>query len=453
MERVLLVDDRPDNRRTMAALLAHAGYGVEEAASVPEALSRLRAGLVDVVLSDVRMDAEDDGLTLLRTITARVSHPPVILYTGAPRTRDAVRSMKLGASDYLELPVDPDVFLLALANAIVANPGRRTAVDSQELVAGLSHQVLAASPAMRAILDWARRIGRTDLAVLLTGETGTGKELIARAVHASSARSERSFVVVNCGAVPKELLEAELFGHQKGAFTGALADKAGLLEEAHRGTLFLDEVGEMLPSMQVALLRFLEDGEVRRPGATKVRYLDVRVITATNRDLRGLVARGGFRSDLYFRLNVADCHIPPLRERPEDLDALVATWLPRLAEHLASRVCDVTPGALARLRGHGWPGNVRELRNVLQRALTAASGDVLTEQDVAAALGSDFLGREQGHPGLSQKEEPHRLLEALERHHWNRASAAASLGISRSTLWRKLRRYGLGRVNERASLT
>ncbi|MGH9348296.1 MAG: sigma-54-dependent transcriptional regulator, partial [Vicinamibacterales bacterium] len=305
MAHILLVDDRSENRQSLRDLLARHGHEVQDVADARDAVNVLRDWSADLVLSDVRMNANGDGLTLLRTIKSECPQLPVILYTGFAQVGDAVLAIKLGAADYLEFPIDPEQLLKAVTKAVERRQPRPATSGSLVGSSRWPHDLVAVSPPMRAVLDWVARIAPTDLSVLLQGETGTGKELIARALHASSDRRTRPFVAVNCGAIPEGLFEAELFGYRKGAFTGAFAEKPGLVEEAHGGTLFLDEIGELPMLMQVRLLRFLEDGEVRRLGATKTAHLDVRVIAATNRVLNDDVAQGRFRSDVFFRLNTA----------------------------------------------------------------------------------------------------------------------------------------------------
>ena len=443
MARVLLVDDRGENRQSIAQLLTESGYQVRQAGDVTEAVAALRLLPFDLVLTDMRMEADDDGIQLLQAVRTERPDLPVIVYSGFPRVTDAVSVIKLGASDYLEFPLDPDQILLAVSNAVAARRCVPAARDARAQLSEPLDDVVAASPAMRAVFDWVARIARTDIAVLLTGETGTGKELVARTLHAQSDRRARPFVPVNCGAIPEGLTEAELFGYRRGAFTGAVADKVGLVEQADGGTLFLDEIGEVTLATQVRLLRFLEDGEVRRLGEVKSRRVDVRVIAATNCALRDEVAGGRFRADLFFRLNVASRHLPPLRERPEDVDALVERWVPRLAAGVAPGVRSVSPCALALLRAHTWPGNVRELRNVLKYAVSLATGELLTEQDLAPLLGSESPMPQSGSVHPTSEDDRDRLLAALNTHHWNHRRTAASLGISRTTLWRRLRRHGI----------
>ena len=293
---------------------------------------------------------------------------------------------------------------------------------------------------MRTVMAWVRSASATKMTVLLLGESGVGKELVAHAVHDASDRRQAAFVPVNCGAFAEPLLATELFGHRRGTFTGAVADRMGLLEQAHRGTLFLDEVAEMSPAMQVALLRFLEDGEVRRVGDTRGRPMDVRVIAATNRPLEDDVSRGRFRSDLYYRLSVATCIVPPLRDRPEDLEALVKRWVPEITAQLAPAVREVTRGARARLRKHAWPGNVRELRNVLQRAVLLAKGSRVDVAEVTRAIEDMAIPASGADADPGERE---RLLAALNHHHWKLGPTAAALGMSRTTLWRRMKELGL----------
>jgi len=293
------------------------------------------------------------------------------------------------------------------------------------------------------VLRTVAQLAQTDSTVLITGESGTGKELVARALHRQSARRAGKFVPINCGAMADSLMESELFGHRKGSFTSAVSDKKGLLEEAHKGVLFLDEIGEMPASMQVRLLRFLQGGEVRRIGDTQERRVDVRLILATHRALEAEVAEGRFRNDFYYRINVVGITIPPLRDRPEDVRALADHFVRRFAARLRRPCKGFTPGALALLADYRWPGNVRELENAIERAVNLASGDIITEADLPAAV---TLAPEATAPapmralGLDRAE----LVDALNRCHWNHRRAAESLGISRTTLWRRLRELQIG---------
>jgi DNA-binding NtrC family response regulator len=304
-------------------------------------------------------------------------------------------------------------------------------------------QIVSASSAMREIMRRVARVGPTEVPVLIMGETGTGKELVARAIHANSRRASRPFVAVNCGAIPEGLAESELFGHRKGAFTSANTDKRGLVTDADGGTLFLDEVAELPPAIQASLLRFLDHGEVRRVGENQMTRIDARLVAATNRDLEREVAAGRFRDDLYFRLKAATFHLPPLRQRLDDLDALVACRLPELSARAGFPTRVLSPGARALLHRYEWPGNIRELSNVLELAVAMAEGELITED----ALGPEFTALRTRTPaagdGNPQDAERARILAALEAHRWHASDTARSLGVDRKTLWRWRRRLGL----------
>ncbi|MGH9345902.1 MAG: sigma-54-dependent transcriptional regulator [Vicinamibacterales bacterium] len=447
MARILIVDDRVETRQSLGALLEAEGYSVRVTSDITAAVTAVRASPLDLVLADVRLDGDDDGLKLLRLLKGEFPRLPVILYTGFARIGEAVLAMKLGASDYLEFPLDPAEIVLAVEHTM-HNGRPRVALEVRPPSARPPHDIVAVSPAMRAVLEWTERIAPTDFPVVLMGETGTGKELLAHAIHSMSDRRTAPFVPINCSAIPEGLCEAELFGYRRGAFTGALGDKPGLFEEAHGGTLFLDEVVELLPSLQPRLLRFLENGEVRRLGDTRIRHINARVIAAGNRPLREEVAHGRFRSDLFFRLNRIACRIPPLREHLDDLEPLIQFWLPRLTKGLTSARA-ISASGLALLRTHSWPGNIRELRNVLEHAVSLGSGDLITEEDVASALGAAVLEQTDVPGAITTREERDRLLVALAKHRWKPGHAAASLGISRATLWRRLRKHGIKRVYEK----
>jgi DNA-binding NtrC family response regulator len=426
MRRILFLHATGQSDGT-AAMLTELGYVVHHAASVRQAMELLRASTFDVLVSDARLSDVQNWTPFLGAVRSEFPHLPLI---ESSRLRTAVASAldRSFADDQRNAP-DPDP------------------CDS----------IVATSAAMRATLEWVARVGPSDIPVLLTGESGTGKELLARALHASGHRRTGPFIAINCGAIPEELAEVELFGCQKGAFTGAHADKAGLLEVAHGGTVLLDEIGEMSLATQVRLLRFLEDAEVRRVGQTRSRRVDVRVIAATNRNLRQEVARARYRADLFFRLSAGARRIPALRERPDDIEPLVTFWISKLRVKLAPRVHGVSPRALSMLRSHAWPGNVRELRNVLEHALLLTRGEVITEIELGAVFGATphvsentTVAAVSYNPAQSERE---RVLAALQQHRWNRNRAAESLGISRSTLWRRLGRYGLKQREAIASLS
>jgi DNA-binding NtrC family response regulator len=445
MAAVLVVDDRSETRESLTGLLQQDGHQVQAAAGLLQALEHLRVVLPDVVLTHVRMAADDDGFRLLRAVKRELPRVAVILYSRVGTVSDAVKAMKLGAADYLEFPAEPDRLTHAIRTA-ATRPTTTLARHVTATATPASADIVAESPMTRALVQWAQRIGPSTLNVLLIGETGTGKEVFARLLHAASDRRTRPFVAVNCGAIPESLFEAELFGYRRGAFTNAHVDKPGLVEEAHGGSLLLDEIGDLPMTMQVSLLRFLEGGEVRRVGDTKIRHIDVRVIAATNRNLRADIDGGRFRADLYFRLAATKCVVPPLRERLDDLEPLIDFWLRRFASPLHPRVPRLTSDGLALLRAHSWPGNVRELRNVLEHAISLISGDVITHEEIATALGaglwlSDF--RPPAVRAVTSADVRGQLLTALERERWKLGRAARSLGIDRTTLWRRMKRYGI----------
>jgi DNA-binding NtrC family response regulator len=434
---ILLVDDQLNMRRSTAFVLQQDGHTVHEAASRAAALSVLASTDIDVVVTDVRMEQNDDGAALLRAVKTHHADAEVILVTAFGTIADAVNAMRSGAYDYLTKPLDPGRLLITVRRAGERRALAREITELRAQVGG-NERIIAASAAMQSVLRTVAKLAETDSTVLITGESGVGKDLVASALHAQSARRGGKFVPINCGGITETILESELFGHRKGSFTGAVSDKKGLFEEAHKGVLFLDEIGEMPIMMQVRLLRFLQAGEVRRIGETDTRRVDVRLILATHRNLEEEVAAGHFRQDFYYRINVVTVDIPPLRDRPDDIQPLVNYFLPRLAARLRCTVKGFTPEALDLLTAYSWPGNIRELKNTIERALNIASGETITEADlpatltvkppvpVARAFSSEATDREH-------------LLTTLDRCHWNQSRAAASLGISRTTLWRKLR--------------
>jgi DNA-binding NtrC family response regulator len=441
MSHVLIVDDQLNVRLSAAILLEQDGHTVHQAANISEAMRALSAAAVEVVLSDVRMDGADDGRTLLRSIKAQHENIEIVLITAFATIDDAVDAIKAGAYDYLTKPLDPARLLITVRRAAErATLSREVKHLRAQVVDG--NEIIAVSQGMQQVLRTVAKLAQTDSTVLITGESGTGKELVARALHDQSRRRCAKFVPINCGAMPESIMESELFGHRKGSFTGAVSDKKGLLEEAHRGVLFLDEIGEMPASMQVRLLRFLQGGEIRRIGDTQERRVDVRLVLATHRSLETEVAGGRFRDDFYYRINVVGITIPPLRERPEDIPALAEHIVRRFAARQRRPVKGLTPGALALLVAYQWAGNVRELENALERALNLASGDIITEADLPAALTVSCERPHQSPPGDPQTDRAV-LVAALDRCHWNHRRAASSLGMSRTTLWRKLRELGI----------
>ena len=443
--QVLLVDDEVNIRRMLSALLREEGFTVAEASSGNAALLQLDDVDPDVVLLDLLMPPGPDGLETLASMRERGRSAPVIMMSGKAQLTDAVRAVKLGAFQFLEKPLTPESVLATVRAALELN---RTRAENRALHAELGRRsaLVGDSAAMRQLRALIARVGPTEARVLLTGESGTGKELAAAAVHGASARAGRAFVTVNCAAIPRDLVESEMFGHERGAFTGATERRLGRFELAHTGTLFLDEIGDLSADAQAKLLRTLETGELQRLGAESSQRVDVRIVSATNRRLEDAVADGEFREDLFFRLNVFPIRLPPLRERLEDLPALVA----HLAEQVRPRQATAfTAGALEALAGYGWPGNVRELANLVER-LSILSGPTVdagavrqvlrggTVPPAAPALGKPLSEALDGF-------ERDLIGAALAQAQGNIAEAARVLQTDRANLYRRMRRLGLDR--------
>ncbi len=448
MAHLLVVDDEPSARTTLALLLRKRGHRVAEADDVGSATKRLADEVFDLVVTDLRMP-DGDGLDVLQAARTQADAPEVILLTAYADWKSAKDAIRLGALDYFEKGQDPEELYHRIDKALAARALRR---ENANLKAQLRERygvpgLIARSHAMQAVLDLVERVAPTDATVLIQGESGTGKEVIAKAVHHASARATRPFVAVNCGAVPEPLLESELFGYVRGAFTGAAASKLGLFEEADGGTLFLDEIAEMPATVQVKLLRALQSGEVRRLGATQAATIDVRVLAATNGDLATRISQGSFREDLFYRLNVIQMILPPLRDRREDIPALAEHFLTRAAAKLA-RTLRLSPAALERLLRYPWPGNVRELENAIERAAILARTEAVEPDDLPPHVSAGLhLGPSPALPRqitLADAERAH-ILTTLERYGRNHSGAAEALGIGRTTLWRKLKEYGIER--------
>jgi two-component system nitrogen regulation response regulator NtrX len=453
MSSVLIVDDEPNIRRMVGALLASEGYEVRDAADGSTGLARAAESMPDVVLLDLMMPGELDGLGTLARLRETAPDVPVIMMSGKAGLSDAVKATKLGAFNFLEKPLSPEGVLLALASALELRRVRREARSLREDL-GLAGEMIGASPAMDRVREMIARVAPTDARVLVTGESGTGKELVASAIHAQSARRDRPFIRVNCAAIPRDLVESEMFGHEKGAFTGATDRRIGRFELAHTGTLFLDEVGDLGAEAQAKLLRAIEAKEIERVGGAKPIRVDVRIVAATNRDLTRAAAEGTFREDLLFRLNVIPVEVPPLRERPDDLPALVTHFSNLHRARTGRRAPRFTDGALALLARYRWPGNVRELANIVERlAILHAGGDV-DEQALRAVLPVDG-GVRRAEPlpdptsldsSLSDTLDEHErtlIVRALSAAGGNVAEASRRLKTDRANLYRRMRRLGI----------
>jgi two-component system, NtrC family, nitrogen regulation response regulator NtrX len=444
--QILLVDDEANIRRMLGALLREEGFSVAEAANGNAALLQLDDVDPDVVLLDLMMPPGPDGLETLTRVRERGRLMPVILMSGKAQLTDAVRAIKLGAFQFLEKPLAPESVVATVRAALELN---RTRAENRALQAELGRRsaLVGESAAMQQVRALIERVAPTEARVLLTGESGTGKELAAAAVHGASRRAGKAFVTVNCAAIPRDLVESEMFGHERGAFTGATERRLGRFELAHAGTLFLDEVGDLSADAQAKLLRTLETGELSRLGAETTQRVDVRIVAATNRRLEDAVADGDFREDLFFRLNVFPIRLPALRERLEDLPALVL----HLADRIRPRQAPTfTPSALEALAGYAWPGNVRELANLVERLiiLSGPTVDGAAVRQVLRGGGPPPLGASAlGRPLNDALDDFERGLigAALTQAQGNVAEAARLLQTDRANLYRRMRRLGLDR--------
>ncbi|MEP7346071.1 MAG: sigma-54 dependent transcriptional regulator [Gemmatimonadaceae bacterium] len=457
MPSVLIVDDEPNIRRMVGALLSAEGYEVREAPDGTRGIAVATETDPDVALIDLMMPGEMDGMAVLAALRERIPDLPVVMMSGRAGLSDAVRATKLGAYHFLEKPLTPEGVLLALAGAMELRRARR---ETQALRAdlGLAGEMIGESAAMQRVRDFIARIGPTDARVLITGESGTGKELVAAAIHAASPRRDRPFVRVNCAAIPRDLVESEMFGHEKGSFTGATERRIGRFELANRGTLLLDEVGDLGAEAQAKLLRAIEAREIERVGGAKPIPVDVRIISATNKDLVRGSREGAFREDLLFRLNVIPLEVPPLRDRPDDILLLVRhfTSIHRLKTGRASP--EWGEDAVALLARHRWPGNVRELANIVERLAILYPGtrvgtaevrqvlsiDPTAPQTSASSILPDVAGLDAPLSDLLDDYERTLIARALSTAQGNIAEAARRLQTDRPNLYRRMRRLGIG---------
>jgi two-component system nitrogen regulation response regulator NtrX len=458
--RVLVVDDEKGVREALKQVLEFEDFDVQTCASGHDALRAYTEFRPHLVFLDVKMQGMD-GLETLKRLRAQDSRAQVVMISGHGTIQTAVEATQLGAYDFLEKPLDTDRILLTLRNALahvdlaVENVRLRAEIDAH-------YEIVGSSKNIKGVIERIERVAPTPARVLITGENGTGKELVARAIHALSTRSRGPFVEVNCAAIPAELIESELFGHLKGSFTGAVADRAGKFELADGGTLFLDEVGDMSLSAQAKVLRALQEGVISRVGSGKPLQVDVRVVAATNKSLEQEIAAGRFREDLLYRLNVVPIEVPPLRARRGDIPQLVRHFSEQLSGtgRTGLRPRDFTPEALQRLAAHDWPGNIRELRNAVERLLILSTGEAVTDGDVeslvgdggrsvgsAEPLGGGALLRAGTFEEFKQVAERAYLLAKLKEHDWNVSETARTLAMPRSNLYKKIERYRLAREN------
>jgi two-component system, NtrC family, response regulator PilR len=458
VEKILIVDDEHSVRDVLGIMLKRAGYGVTMAGDGEEAVAQLGKDIFDLVITDLKMP-KMDGLEVLKAVKETSPDTVVLMITAFASTETAVEAMKRGAYDYLTKPFQVDEVQLIIRNALEK---RRLTTENMLLKREIASQssfaqIVGQSEAMQKVFDMVRKVADSMSNVLICGESGTGKELVARAIHYNSSRSRQSFVTINCSALPEPLLESELFGHMKGSFTGAISNKAGLFEVANGGTIFLDEIGETTPAMQVKLLRVIQEREFRRVGGTRDVKVDVRIIAATNKDLEKAVADGSFREDLYYRLDVIPIHLPPLRLRTGDIPLLVQHFLERFAKSSGKPVPSLSPDALRLLLAHEWRGNVRELENLIERVVAFSSGGEVGEEEISAWLhraSSAAAAPQAGLPsdlppdGLDLEElinriEKDLLLKALERAKWVKKKAARLLHLNTRSFRYRLEKYAI----------
>ena len=447
---LLLVDDNPNTLASLSRAFRMEGHEVTVADNAARAADLVRTEAFDLILSDVVMPGKS-GLELLEDLKAAGVKTPIVLVSGQANIEMAVKATKLGALDFLEKPASTDKLLITVENALRLS---RLQAENRELRSRLGkHELVGSGPAMTQLLAQIERVAASETRVCILGETGTGKELVARAIHEKSLRRENPFVTLNCAAVPAELIESELFGHEKGAFTGAAAKHLGKFEQADGGTLFLDEIGDMPIAMQAKLLRVLEEGEVERVGGDKPIKVNVRVVVATHRNLENLVKQNAFRRDLFHRIYVFPLTLPPLRERLEDFPALAAHFARQVAAQNSWKEKAFDEDALAELRRYSWPGNIRELRNVVERLALLATGDSITAADVRLVLPADrSVGQDGGSSGTmrtgtlaerTEEFEKETLLEEIRRNNFHMTNVAKSLGLERSHLYKKCQQLGI----------
>jgi len=454
--QVLVVDDDPGHLTTLKTILRSWHYTVTTVADGLAAVAAVKDQPFDLILMDVRM-TEMDGITALRQIKAYNPSIPILIMTAYSSVASAVEALKSGAYDYLTKPLDFEALRLTVARALEHT---RLEDENRQLKAALNKRfewprIIGQSPPMHALIDMLAMVAPAEATVLITGESGTGKELVARSIHHNSPRRDLPFVVVNCAALAENLLESELFGHEKGAFTGADKRREGRFRQAHGGSLFLDEIGETRPAMQAKLLRAIQEKEIQRVGGDETLSVNVRILAATNRDLAAEVAAGRFREDLFYRLNVVSVEVPPLRTRREDIPLLAQHFLDRFAARNRKTVKGFTPQAMDALLRHEWPGNVRELENAVERAVILLMGDYVSERELPASIvptappecspaaAPQATVNAAGAAQPLEQVERAAILNALELAGGNKSEAARRLGINRKTLHAKLKRYGM----------
>ncbi len=442
MYEILVVEDNESLREVLKEALTTEGYAVTEAGSAEEGIQKFKAGDFDIVITDLKLP-EADGMSVLEAVKKSGSDAEVIVITAHGTVDKAVDAMKKGAADFITKPFSIDHVRLQAAKILRA---KKIKEENAYLKSSGNRKIIGSGAKFRAIIEMAAKIGPKDATVLITGESGTGKELIAEEIHDKSPRREHALVKVNCAALAPGILESELFGHEKGSFTDAVALKKGRFELADKGTIFLDEIGEIPQELQVKLLRVIQEREFERVGGEKTIKVDVRVITATNRDLKEEVASGRFRQELYYRLNVVEIAMPPLRERKEDIKELCEYFITKYAGYNNYKVKSISDEAVKLLTQYDFPGNIRELENIIQRVMVMAAGDTITEEDIPYEIHSKaavLSGSGEGLNGKVEDLEKNMIAQALAETKGNRAKAAELLKLNRVTLLAKIKKYGL----------
>ncbi len=448
MARILIIDDHENTRFTLSMILKKEGFQVAEANDGQRAITLINRDNFDLVITDLKME-KVDGFEILNHVKRISPNTEIIVITAYATINSAIKAMKLGAYDYISKPFQREEIVLNVRKALEK---RKLAAEVKTLQKQVREKhklenIIGNHEKMVEVFKLVEKVASIDVPVLIYGESGTGKELIAGAIHSSSNRSEAPFVVINCGALPESLQESELFGHVKGAFTGAILNKKGLFEEANGGTVFLDEIGEMSLSTQVKLLRVIQDGEVRPVGGNTTNLVNSRLIIASNRDLKAMVNLNKFRADLFYRIDVIQISLPPLRKRKSDIPLLIDHFLKKFSLKLKKNVRSISPSALSILMSYGWPGNVRELENVIERSVILTKGDEILLDDLPSDLTimqESTIFPLQIETKLTLEEiEKNVILNRLHEHNWNKARTAVDLGIGVTTLWRKIKKYNI----------
>jgi len=447
--KVLIVDDEPSSLELLEVYLAERGYDVSCAVDGGECVRKLASFKPQVLVLDIRLP-DADGLDILKRLKEEKNAPHIIIITAFHDMGTTIKAMKLGAFEYIPKPIDVDDLEAAIKRAVDLSRTRTSGLTIGPAQKIEERDIIGRTREMKEIFKTIGILSGNRVTVLIEGETGTGKELVARAIHFHSPGRDQPFIAINCSAIVENLLESELFGHEKGAFTGAASTRKGQFELAGKGTILLDEVGEIPPEVQTKLLRFLQEKEFQRVGGERPIRSNARIIAATNRDLASMVKEGKFREDLYYRLNVAAIKVPPLRQRKEDIPLLVEYILKKINRDLDKNIAHVEKRALARMIDHRWPGNVRELENVLTRAAIYTQGSIILDTTIAPLIEKEerpeTWGKETGEAGkgtVLAETEKDRILRVLEENHWHYGRACKSLGISRPTLSKKMRQYGI----------